>query len=112
MVDVSVAYLAGSDAFASTLSILEARIKQVAETLKIAYQSPTGTEQEKIFGLSVKLTDLKIAIDKKFYVPPKYLINIEDTQKWVKYLSTQKFASLKWSSNEDIKKAIPASLKF
>ena len=112
LVDVSVAYLAGSDAFASTLSILEARIKQVAETLKIAYQSPTGTEQEKIFGLSVKLTDLKIAIDKKFYVPPKYLINIEDTQKWVKYLSTQKFASLKWSSNEDIKKAIPASLKF
>ena len=112
LVDVSIAYLAGSDAFASTLSILESRIKQVAETFKIAYQSPTGTEQEKIFGLSVKLTDLKLAIDKKFYVPPKYLINIQNTQKWVKYLSTQTFGGLKWSSTENIRKTIPASLKF
>ena len=65
-----------------------------------------------MFTLSVKLTDLKLAIDKKFYVPPKYLVNIQNTQKWVKYLSTQSFGALKWSSNEDIKKSIPASLKF
>ena len=112
LLDVSILYLGGDSAFSSSISILESRIKQVSDTFKIAYQSPTGTEQEKMFTLSVKLTDLKLAIDKKFYVPPKYLVNIQNTQKWVKYLSTQSFGALKWSSNEDIKKSIPASLKF
>lgn len=110
--DVSVAYLGGDGSFSSSLSILEARIKQVADAFKIAYQSPTGTEQEKLWSLSVKLIDLKIAIDKKFYVPPKYLTNIENTQKRVKYLSTQNFGGLKWSSNDEIKKTISSSLKF
>ena len=95
LLDVSILYLGGDSAFSSSISILESRIKQVSDTFKIAYQSPTGTEQEKMFTLSVKLTDLKLAIDKKFYVPPKYLVNIQNTQKWVKYLSTQSFGALK-----------------
>jgi len=110
--EISVKYLWGDTSFGSALASLESRIKQVASTFKITYQSPTGSEKEKLISLAAKLTEIKWAIDTKFFVPPKYLQNIQNTQTWIKYLSSQNFGQSQWAPSADIVKSIPASLKF
>ena len=110
--EVSIAYLWWDASFSTVLSNLESRIKQVADTFKISYKSPTGSEKEKLTSLATKLSELKSTIDTKFFVPPKYLDNIQKTQTWIKYLSSQNFGQSQWASESDIAKSIPASLKF
>jgi len=110
--EVSVAYLWGDASFGSVLVSFENRIKEVASAFKVPYQAPTGSEKEKLISLSNMLGELKKNIDAKFFLPPKYLQNIQKTQTWIKYLAAQNFGQSQGASNADIIKAIPASLNF
>lgn len=110
--EVSITYLWGSDSFWSAFANLEGRVKQVADTFKLPYEISKGSEREKLLSLWNKLTQLKTAIEAKFFVVPKYLQNIENTQQWISYLASQKFGQLQESSNESILGTIPTSLKF
>ena len=110
--ELSVAFLGGDTSFGASLASIESRIKQVASTFKITYQSPTGSEKERLISLVAKLTEIKSAIDTNFFVPPKYLQNIQNTQTWIKYLASQNFGQSQGAPIADIIKSIPASLKF
>jgi len=110
--ELSVSYLWGDTLFGTALASIENRIKQVASTFKITYQSPTGSEKERLISLATKLTEIKWAIDTKFFVPPKYLQNLQNTQTWIKYLASQNFGQSQGAPSADIIKSIPTSLKF
>ena len=110
--EVSLAYLWGSESFWTTFKNLESRVKQVADTFKIPYEVSKGTEKERLIALSNKLGDLRSSIEAKYFVAPKYLDNIQKTQLRVKYLTSQIFWQLEWSSNEGILNTIPSALKF
>lgn len=110
--DLTLAYLWGKSTFWTTFLNLEGRVKQVADIFKIPYQTSKGSEKEKLIALSNKIGELKISIEAKFFLPPKYLQNLQDTQEWVKYLTSQTFWQLQGSSDEGIIGGIPSSLKF
>ena len=110
--EVSIAYFWGEASFGASLASLESRIKQVATTFKITYQLSQGSEKERLIYISNKLAELKSSIDTKYFVPPKYLQHIQNTQTWIKYLASQNFGQSQGAPNADIIKSIPASLKF
>ncbi|MEI6425733.1 MAG: hypothetical protein WCO66_00090 [Candidatus Absconditabacteria bacterium] len=110
--EISIAYLGGEASFGAALASLESRIRQVADIFKLSYQSPKGSEKEKLSSLASKLGELKSSIDAKFSMPPKYLQNITNTQAWIKYLASQNFGQSQGATDIDITKSLPASIKF